>query len=620
MAESTMHRAAQRRIARLVLILALFSSLLFFVSSMRGVNAAGTLTVSPTHANLMPVGTKFTIGIRVANMDPFDGWDIQVAVSNESIINATDISLAGSVLSPIYTAAHCVNGGEPPNNICVSAEGDGQGIVHSAIVSASNTTQRNGLLFSITYQVVGVGFSKISIIRDDIANGGTTTVSHTTVDGTYGSKPTVGDFSMSPDSSSLAVTQGLAINSTITLSSLNNFNGTVILSVNATLGGVLAQDIALSLRPPSVHVSNANTNDTILSIFTSNKTAISSYVIYVTGRTSGTLPAHYLKLTLTVQQPPNYYLTASSTLVRMHEQDTNSTIIQVQSQRGYANTIQLNTTATFVNSNIRVPGLIATLKTYTVNLSAGQTFNDALTISTPLSSVNFTYSVIVTATSSDRRSQSLLVKVIPPTSDFTFSPSSLQVSVNSGGSTQLSVSVSSQDYFEGVVYLFAESSSGTRLSFFPTTIPICIVHRLVCSNRTENGTSTFTLTVDASLISGDHYVTLRATSILPQSGLTQTHEFNVTFLVSGAARSSDSSNGLRTILGLQPLAYFGLLSILGVALGVAAVFEKRPPRSVIETLLSNKKLSLSQRAKIEMEHAVQLRKKRERPASTSGSR
>ncbi|HZD13139.1 MAG TPA: hypothetical protein VE177_06445, partial [Candidatus Binatus sp.] len=244
------------------------------------------------------------------------------------------------------------------------------------------------------------------------------------------------------------------------------------------------------------------------------------------------------------------------------------------------------------------------------------------------SNVTFTYTVIVKATSSDHRVHSIDIPITPPPPEFTFTVSALSLATIPGGSGGLSVNIVSHDYFEGIVYLFATSPSGTRLSYSPPKVSICIVQHVACAYRVESGSSNFTLNADPSLATGTHYVILRAvaTTVLFNNQLTSelgfktlelTHTLNVTLTV-GASTGSGGNLGPRTILGLQPLTYFGVIAGLGVALTVAAVREVRRPkdserRSVLldEKPLSTNQLSPAQRAKIAMEEASAKKKKKE---------
>lgn len=538
-------------------------------------HAAGTLLVNPQDTNTLTVGSTFSVKIRVSSIDPFDAWDIQVS-ADQSVINATNISLIGNILSgtgtSTFTAVQCVNGGDGLNHVgCQPSHGDEPGVVHSALVSTGPTglAHGNGLLFTITYNVVGTGYSDIQIFHDVLANGITgTRVGHTTVNGVYGVKPATPDYALSVANGNLNVTQGSKLNSTISLVSLNNFDGTIALSVNSSISGGLK----VSLSPTTVHVSSGGANSSTLSIVTDNQTLTTQFTLAVTG-TSTMLRPHSSTIYVSVLPPPDFVVSATPSLLWVRARDTNRTTVFVESRRLYSGTIRLDVNAVIAGTTQPVPGLTTSLDTNTLTLPSGEIASTTLTVETPAANVTFRYTVKVTATAGDKKSHSFDISVVPPPADFTFSTSALSLSVNPGSSGQLSVTIASQDYFEGMVYLFATSSSGTRLDFSPPKIPICIVRLLECPTRTESGASNFTLSLDPSIASGVHFV------ILTALGGSVTHTLNVTFTVpQTSTRTSNGPLGSRTILGLQPSIYFGIIAALGIGLAVAAVREVRRPK------------------------------------------
>src|SRR5712692_4823933 len=149
----------------------------------------GTLYVLPAHTGTLPVNTLFSVKIQVANIDPFNAWDISVQ-SDPTIISPQSLSITGNLLAINFstTAFELINCNNGIGTGCIAT--DGAGIAHSAVTGFGpppQTTPSSGLLFAITYKVIGAGHSAIHIFSDIIANGATgAAVPHFTVDGDYG--------------------------------------------------------------------------------------------------------------------------------------------------------------------------------------------------------------------------------------------------------------------------------------------------------------------------------------------------------------------------------------------------------------------------------------------------
>ena len=166
-----------------------------------------TVLVNPSHVPLVPVGSSFTVQIKVSNMSQFNGWDIQIQAT-ALIINASSLSITGNDFAKNASFgspgefAHCVNG---RGTGCTAS--DGRGIVHSAygntaILGGAGIIGAYGLLFTINYTVTGdsalLGPSAVSmfssLISDPNSGNG---VPHGDVPGTYGAPSgTVGGTGM----------------------------------------------------------------------------------------------------------------------------------------------------------------------------------------------------------------------------------------------------------------------------------------------------------------------------------------------------------------------------------------------------------------------------------------
>lgn len=177
-------KAKFTRLTLLLTALALTASLVY------PARAASSLYISPSNIPGQPSGTTLEYQVAVADIDPFNAWDITVRV-DPGTINPVSVSLDGNVLKTDYGAqllelAKCING---LGTNCSAS--DGPGIVRSAVVaigSSFTSGTASGVLFTITYTAAGGPYSQVQILSDVIVNGDTHVV-HTTAGATYGESP-----------------------------------------------------------------------------------------------------------------------------------------------------------------------------------------------------------------------------------------------------------------------------------------------------------------------------------------------------------------------------------------------------------------------------------------------
>ena len=109
--------------------------------------------------------------------------------------------------------------------------------------------------------------------------------------------PLASDFSISDAPSSMNVTRGSATSSTVTLTSIGGFAGTVNLSISISPSS--GSSPTLTLNPNRVTLLSGGTANAVLTISTTGTTSRGVYSIVVLG-VSGTL-ANSVSITLTVQ-------------------------------------------------------------------------------------------------------------------------------------------------------------------------------------------------------------------------------------------------------------------------------------------------------------------------------
>src|SRR5712691_11630022 len=278
----------------LVLIVALSVSLALHTARAQ----QGTLYVLPVHTDTLPVNTLFNVKIQVANIDPFNAWDISVQ-SDPTVISPNSLSITGNLLAINFstTAFELINCNNGVGTGCIAT--DGAGIAHSAVTGFGpppQTTTSSGLLFTITYKVIGTGSSPIHIFNDVIANGATgESVPHFTVDGSYG-LIVPSDYSLS-NSGGITATQGMSGSNMITAT----LTGGATQSVTLSCSSGLPSGASCAFTPSA---TGSPTFSATLTISTLATTPTGMFTITVTGTPPGTttVPTTF---TLTVNPPPD---------------------------------------------------------------------------------------------------------------------------------------------------------------------------------------------------------------------------------------------------------------------------------------------------------------------------
>ena len=218
----------------------------------------------------------------------------------------------------------------------VPASVSGHNGTPAALISTSNPSDMIlGVALQSTYGVLspGSGFTLIStgggysVSEYAVVNSPVTNFPVTFSDGAnwyweviadaVQAANTTPDFGLSASPSSLTITAGSSGTSTVTMTSVNNFTGTVNLQATVTPAGP-----NLSLNPSSVPVPLGGSGSSILTISTTNATAPAIYKVTITG-TSGS-SSHTSTIAVTVVSPAFGPLGIDSSVVGGCGHNTNS--------------------------------------------------------------------------------------------------------------------------------------------------------------------------------------------------------------------------------------------------------------------------------------------------------
>lgn len=142
---------------------------------------------------------------------------------------------------------------------------------------------------------------------------------------------TTPDYSLSASPSSLSITQGNSGNSTITVTPINGFTGSVSLSASGLPTGVTA-----------TFGTNPTTSTSVLTLSASSTATTGTTTVTVTG-TSGTT-SHTTTISLTVNAPaqPNFSLSASPASLTVKQGTNGSSTITVTPTNGFTGSVTLS--------------------------------------------------------------------------------------------------------------------------------------------------------------------------------------------------------------------------------------------------------------------------------------
>src|SRR5438046_1496384 len=199
--------------------------------------------------------------------------------------------------------------------------------------------------------------------------GGTYTV---TVNGASGSTTntttvlvtiTVPHFSITSSPASLSVIQGVSSNSsTITLTSLNGFSGTITLTSRVSQAA-----LSLSFNPASVTISSGGSGTSTMTVSTST-TPPGFYTATINGTSGSTV-----NITVTI---PDFNIKASLPSLSIAQGSTATTTITLTSLSGFKGTLTLTGT-------VSQPGPTVTFSPASVTLASGGIVTSNMTVSVP---------------------------------------------------------------------------------------------------------------------------------------------------------------------------------------------------------------------------------------------
>src|SRR2546427_10737642 len=299
----------------------------------------------------------------------------------------------------------------------------------------------SGFVCTLTPASVGVTPLPPGNSNSTLSCSGSAGLYTVTVTGTSGSLShtttvsyTVQDFTVAASPTSLRVNAGTPGNSTIAVTSLNGYSGTVFLTYAIAPGSGLT----CNLTPDNVNLGTSSSSTL------SCKGSAATYNVNVTG-TSGSL-SHSVLVTYTVQ---DFTVSANPTSATADAGARGNSTITVASLNGFTGTVGLTTTVSPAN------GLNCAFSQNTVSLGTSGTSRLSCSGSAG------PYTVTVTGRSG---SLSHSVTVSYTIQDFTVAAVSASLTIDAGVTGNSTITVRSLDGFTGTVNLALAISSNSGLN------------------------------------------------------------------------------------------------------------------------------------------------------------
>jgi hypothetical protein len=302
----------------------------------------------------------------------FSGWEIhpltgwRVHQSNPSLTASFTFSPTAPTVGQTVTFTAAASGGTSPYTFNWSF-GDG--------------STGTGSPATHSYSTAGTFNTQLTV--HDSASA-TATASQSVVV----TQPASPDFSISSNPSSISVAQGASGTSTIMLTSLGGFTGTITLSPTISPSGP-----TVSVNPTSVTVSAGGSGTSTLTVSTQSTTPLGSYTVIVTGNSgsishSTTIPVAVTSVTVV----PDFSISGNPSSITIPRSSSGTFNLTLASMNGFSGTVNLSVT-------LSPSGPRTSLSQTSINLSPGGAGSSTLTVKT-LKKTHFgSYTVTVTATS-----------------------------------------------------------------------------------------------------------------------------------------------------------------------------------------------------------------------------
>jgi len=298
----------------------------------------------------------------------FSGWEIhpltgwRVHQSNPSLAASFTFSPSSPSVGQAVTFTATVSGGTSPYtfnwNFGDGATGTGNPTTHSYSSSGTFNAQ---LTVQDSASAMATASRSVSVTQ-----------------------PASPDFSISSSPSSFSLAQGASGSSTITLTSLGGFAGTITLSPSVSPSGP-----SVSVSPTSVTLTAGSSATSSLTVTTQPATPIGSYTVTVSG-TSNTI-SHSTTVQVIVGSTPDFSISGSPSSMTLAQRSTGTFSVVLTSVNGFSGTVSLS-------ASVSPSGPRMSFSQNPVNLTPGASGSSTLNVRIFNKTQLGTYTITVTGT------------------------------------------------------------------------------------------------------------------------------------------------------------------------------------------------------------------------------
>jgi len=349
--------------------------------------------------------------------------------------------------------------------------------------------------------------------------------------------------------SGATVEQGTSAASSVTVNSINGFNGVIVLSVSGLPAGVTAV-----FNPTSVTGSSGST----LTFTASNTATVGAATVTVTG-TSGSTTAS-TTLTLNVTAEPNFTISASPTSVTVPPGTSVSSTITI----GYVGGL---TGSVSVSASNLPSGVQANFSPSSVNSSGTVSVSFFAQTGTAAGTTNVT----ITGTDGSISHTTTIAVTIPGSAGFTLAASPSSLSITQGSSGTSTISVTDTGGFTGSVTLATSGlPSGVTASFGTNPTTSSSILTLTASSTATTGAFTVTVTGTSGSLTATTTIALAVNTRTTPGFTLASSPSSLSITQGGSGTSTVSVTDVGGFTGSVTLAASGLPS------GVTASFGTNP--------------------------------------------
>ena len=280
-------------------------------------------------------------------------------------------------------------------------------------------------------------------------------------------------FTLSASPSSLTVAQGSSGTSTITVTDVGGFTGSVTLAASGLPSGVTAS-----------FGTNPTTGTSVLTLTASSSATTGTATVTITGTSGTTTATTTIALTISSTSSPAFSVSASPTSVTVTQGSSGTSTITITSTGGFDS-------ATTLSASGLPSGVTASFSTNPVTPPANGSATSTLTLTASSSATVGTATVTITGTSgstSHSTAISLTVNASSSSPNFTLSLSPSSFTIDDNGSVNTTLTITSVGGFSGSVTL--------SVNEFPTDVSATASSNPV--RVPKNGTATATITWSAT--------------------------------------------------------------------------------------------------------------------------